>query len=577
MAGSSDGNMLYYGDNLGILRSRNPLYIPDESVDLVYLDPPFNSNQDYNVLFQEEDGTRAAAQVKAFEDTWHWDQASASAFDDVVRAGGPVADAMVAFERLLGHNDMLAYLSMMAPRLVELKRVLKPTGTIYLHCDPTASHYLKMLMDAVFGKENFRNEIVWKRTHAHGSAKRYGPVHDIVLFYAKTPAYAWENPRQLHSEEYISDHFTERDEEGRLFQPISLTGSGTRAGFSGKPWKDVDPTKVGRHWALPGDVLESLGIIGGTSQEKLDALDKAGLIYWPGKEDGTPRLKWYADALKGQAVPDIWTDIPPIPAKSAERLSYPTQKPESLLERIIMASSKPGDTVFDPFCGCGTTVAAAQKLGRRWIGIDITHLAIGLIRYRLRNAYGEGVEGTYRVHGEPEDLASAAKLAEEDPFQFQAWALGRVGARTATSAKKGADKGVDGRLYFRSDAGSHASTEQVIFSVKGGGIHSNHVDELRGAMEKTKAAMGVLISLKEPTRPMREAAATAGFYKSKELGDKKYPKLQLLTVKDLLDGKRVDMPPFAAGAGNVTLKRAPKAQPVAKPKGKTARLHEYDE
>lgn len=306
-------NVLYYGDNLDVLRR----YVKDESVDLIYLDPPFKSDQDYNVLFREHTGVRSAAQIKAFEDTWQWDRAAAAAYHEIVEHGPErVSKAMQAFRTMLGDSDMLAYLSMMAPRLVELRRVLKPTGSIYLHCDPTASHYLKMLMDAVFGPVNFRNEIIWKRTHAHGSSRRYGPVHDVLLFYSKTDRFVWTDPRVEHDPKYVLQHFRHVDTDtGRRYQPITLTGAGIRHGTSGKPWREIDPTSVQRHWALPSALLRELGIFGATAQEKLDALDAAGLIYWPKAAGGTPRLKLYAHRLTGMAVPDTWVDIPPIPRR----------------------------------------------------------------------------------------------------------------------------------------------------------------------------------------------------------------------------------------------------------------------
>jgi site-specific DNA-methyltransferase (adenine-specific) len=548
-------NRLYYGDNLDILRR----YIADESVDLIYLDPPFKSNQDYNVLFAEQDGSQAAAQMKAFEDTWHWDVAAVSAYQAVVEGGGRVADARQALHAIIGQNDMLAYLTMMAPRLAELRRVLKPTGSIYLHCDPTASHYLKILMDAVFGPENFRNEVVWKRTHAHGSSKRYGPIHDIILFYARSDDFIWTNPRMPHDEAYIRRHFTHSDPQtNRLFQPITLTGSGVRHGESGKPWRGIDPTAVGRHWALPGSILEQLNITAETVQDRLDALDTAGMIYWPDKEDGVPRLKWYADQLAGQALPDIWADIAPLSAKSAERLDYPTQKPEALLERLLGASSNEGDTILDPFCGCGTTIAAAQKVHRRWIGIDITNLAITLIRHRLQDAFGPQIVKQYKVIGEPVSVPDAAALAEQDRFQFQWWALGLVGARpTPPEQKKGADKGIDGRLYFFDDPQT-GKAKQIVFSVKSGHLKATDVRDLRGVIDREKAAIGVLIALEEPTQPMRAEAASAGHYVSPFFGNKRFSRLQILTIEQLLAGRGIDMPPHE----NISPmgKRAPKAK-----------------
>jgi DNA modification methylase len=543
-------NRLYYGDNLDVLRQ----HIADESVDLIYLDPPFKSEQDYNVLFAEQNGTRSAAQIRAFADTWQWDQAAAAAYQEVVEAGGRVSLVMQGFRQAIGENDMLAYLAMMAPRLVELRRVLKPTGSIYLHCDPTANHYLKLLMDAVFGAPNFLNEIIWKRTHAHGSSRRYGPLHDTILYYGKTGSYVWTNPRVQHDPEYIEKHFAHEDEQGRKFQPISLTGAGVRHGESGKPWRGINPTDVGRHWALPKHVLRSLALEEGTVQEKLDALDAARLIYWPEKERGTPRLKWYADRLEGAAIGDVWTDIPPISARSAERLGYPTQKPEPLLRRIIIASSREGDTVLDPFCGCGTAIAVAQRLSRGWIGIDITHLAISLIKHRLHSAFGDSIHGTYEVIGEPVDLHGARTLAEEDPYQFQWWALGLVGARPVEQ-KKGADKGVDGRLFFHDDVESR-QTKQIILSVKAGKLQVAHLRDLRGVVEREKAAIGVLITMQAPTQNMRTEAASAGFYQSP--WGTRHPRVQILTVQDLLDGKKIDMPP---SRDLRTLKKAPKAKP----------------
>jgi DNA modification methylase len=550
-------NLLYYGDNLDVLRQ----HVKDESVDLVYLDPPFNSQQDYNVLFSEH-GTKAAAQIKAFEDTWQWDESAALTFAETVEQGGGVSQVLQAFQTFLGNSDMLAYLAMMAPRLVELRRVMKPTASIYLHCDPAASHYLKMLMDAVFGPHNFLNEIVWKRTSAHSSAKRYGPVHDVILFYARGSSYRWNGVRLAHDPEYVASFFKNTEPgTGRLFQANVLTGAGTRDGESGKPWRGYDPTAHGRHWALPSKMLEQLGVSGGSMEERLEALDAGGRVAWPKKKGGQPRLKYYADELEaaGAAAPDLWTDIPHISGKTGERLGYPTQKPLALLERILQASSNEGDIVLDPFCGCGTTVAAAQALKRPWIGIDITHLAIGLIKHRLRDAYGPGVMKTYQVIGEPTDIGGAKQLAEDNKYQFQWWALSLVHARPADE-KKGADKGIDGRIYFH-DEGASGKAKQIILSVKGGQLKATDVRDLRGVIEREKAALGVLISLEEPTAKMRAEAASAEFYTSP--WDKgKYPRLQLRTVEELLGGKGIEYP--AKMQTNVTHKKAPKAKAIQK-------------
>ncbi len=525
-------NTLYYGDNLDILRR----YIKDESIDLIYLDPPFKSNQDYNVLFAEHSGERSAAQIKAFEDTWRWDQEAARAYHEIVETGPErLSKVMQAFWTFLGPTDMMAYLSMMAPRLNELRRVLKPSGNIYLHCDPTASHYLKLLLDAVFGPTNFRNEITWKRRVGMSSAvhesNRFGVCTDIILFFAKTddalfkPQYNRDTPEY---QEYIRERFTLKDKDGRLFQATSLVNPAYRPNLI-YDYKGYKSPKNG--WMI--------------TKEKMEQWDREGRIYFPEDKEGRLRRKSYVDELKGMPVQNLWIDIPEINSQAQERLGYPTQKPEALLERIIKASSDDGTVVLDPFCGCGTAIAVAEKLKRQWIGIDITHLAITLIKHRLFDAFGKTAQ--FKVIGEPVSLADAQELAANDPYQFQWWALGLVEARPAEQ-KKGADKGIDGRLYFHDEP---KTTKQIIFSVKAGGLHANYVRDLRGVIEREKAQIGVLISLEEPSKNMRSEAASAGFYKAP--WGKDYPRLQLLTVADILSGKAVDFP-----RENVTFKKAPK-------------------
>jgi adenine specific DNA methylase Mod len=536
-----DGNLLYYGDNLDVLRR----HIKDESVDLVYLDPPFNSNANYNVLFAEH-GTQSPAQITAFEDTWHWDEAAAYDYQQTVEQGGTVAEALRAFRTLLGTSDMLAYLSMMAPRLVELRRVMKATASIYLHCDPTASHYLKLLMDSVFGPLQFRNEIIWKRTGAHSSAKRYGPIHDTILFYGRSVETRWNDTRSDYTQEYLDKYYHFDDGDGRKYWRADLCAAGVRHGSSGQPWRGFDPAAKGMHWKFTVDGL--------------DQLDAGGRIYWPKGGTGWPQYKRYREELKGKALGDIWDDIDHINPVAAERLGYPTQKPLALLDRILNASSSPGDVVLDPFCGCGTTVASAQHLGRRWVGIDITHLAIGLVKNRLATAYpGVAPSAMYEVIGEPTDVDGAQELAHTYPFQFQAWALGLVGARVAGSDKKGGDKGIDGRLYFH-DGGPPGDTKQIIFSVKAGRtMVPTYVDALVGVMEKMGAQMGVLLSFTPPTAGMRAVAASAGFYTSP--WGSSHPRVQLLTVGELLEGKQIDYPHLTGG--NVTHRRAPRERKVA--------------
>lgn len=524
-------NLLFYGDNLDVLRR----HIKDESVDLVYLDPPFNSNASYNVLFAAKDGTQAAAQIQAFEDAWTWDDSAARQFAETVEQGGPVADVLLAFERFIPASDMLAYLAMMAPRLGELRRALKPTGSLYLHCDPTASHYLKLLLDAVFGPERFMAEIIWQRSTAHSDTKqgmkRPGRIHDVLLFYSKSDKWCWNPVFTPYSQEYIESHYGNIEPgTGRRYRKGDLTAN-KPGGDTSYEWKGVPPYR-GRYWAY--------------SKAKMEEFEAAGRLVYT--KTGMPEYKRYLDEMPGVALQDLWTDIDPINSQAQERLGYPTQKPVALLERIISASSNEGDVVLDPFCGCGTTVEAAQKLGRKWIGIDVTHLAIGLIKTRLRDAFGDKAE--YQIVGEPTTAEDAAALAESDKYQFQWWALGLVGARPVDQ-KKGADKGIDGRLYFH-DGGK--GTRQIVISVKGGKLKATDVRDLRGVREREKAEIGVLLSFEPPTKPMRAEAASAGFYDS-PWG--KHPRIQLLTVAELLDGNGIDYPRTAGT--NQTYKQAPRA------------------
>lgn len=531
-------NLLYYGDNLDVLRR----HIKDESVDLVYLDPPFNSNASYNVLFAEH-GAQSAAQIIAFEDSWHWDEAAAYDYQQTVEQGGTVAEALRAFRTLLGTSDMLAYLSMMAPRLLELRRVMKPTASIYLHCDPTASHYLKLLMDSVFDPRNFRNEITWQRTNAHNDAKRWGAVADTILYFGKTPHVTWNGPRVPHTDAYRASKYTHDDGDGRgTYMLDNMRSPNPRPNLTYE-WKGHAPHPNG--WAY--------------SRETMARLDSEGRIWYPRTTTQRPRLKRYASEMRGSAMNAIWTDIPPLNSQAKERLGYATQKPLSLLDRIVTASSNEGDVVLDPFCGCGTTIAVAQQLNRKWIGIDITHLAIGLIKHRLADTYGPSIATTYRVVGEPTDVDGARELAASDPFQFQAWALGLVGARIASSDKKGGDQGIDGRLYFH-DGGPPGDTKQIIFSVKAGRtMVPTFVDALVGVMEKMGAQIGVLLSFTPATAGMRAVAASAGFYTSP--WGSSHPRVQLLTVGQLLEGKQIDYPHLTGG--NVTHRRAPRERQAA--------------
>lgn len=540
-------NVLYYGDNLDILRK----HIATESVDLVYLDPPFNSNRSYNVLFKTRSGEDSQAQVEAFDDTWTWSHQAEDLYLQLIQGQAPpaVADALEAMRRLLGDNDVLAYLVMMAARLIELHRVLRDSGALYLHCDPTASHYLKILLDAIFGPQSFRSEVIWKRTTAHNSAKRYGPVHDVILYYAKDPSeVVWNQQYQAYDKKYIENKYRHKDPKtGDLYRLSDLTGPGTRKGDSGKAWRGYSPTSNGRHWQPPSYCYWKYQEITGKDLaefpliERLDELDRIGLIQWPEKKGGKPEHRRFLKDMPGVALQDVWTDIDPINARATERLGYPTQKPVALLERIVSASTQSGDVVLDPFCGCGTTIDAAQRLGRQWIGIDVTYIAVDLIDKRLQGLYGTSVAETYEIHGIPHDLDGAMALFSDNPFDFERWAVSLVDGQP--NEKQVGDKGIDGVIRFPTD--NKQGVGRALVSVKGGKqINPGMVRDLVGTVEQQKADMGVFICLSEPTRGMIEVANGSGLY-SWPVDGRSYPKVQIITVADLLAHKKPNMPtPF---------------------------------
>jgi DNA modification methylase len=472
MSASEWKNQLFYGDNLEVLRRD----IPDASVDLVYLDPPFNSNRNYNVLFQHKDGSQANAQIQAFDDTWTWSQDDEVLYLELIGGQGAaprIADALVAFHKLLGPSDMLSYLVMMAARLLELDRVLKPDGSLFLHCDPTASHYLKILLDAVFGPDRFRNEIVWHYFNKmQGNVKRLASDHDVIFWYSK------------------SSSFT--------FNPVMVL-------------REDGPKKMlKRRW---------------DSETKKLVNDKDA----DGKVQYIERTHRMAD--------DVWR-LPMLQPASREKLGYPTQKPVALLERIVEMASEPGDVVLDPFCGCGTALDAAQRLGRRWIGIDITWLAVDLIESRLEATYGADIDGSYVVHGIPVDVEGARALFQANPFDFERWAVSFVDGQP--NDRQRGDRGIDGRVRFFADR--DGSTGEMLISVKGGTtLNPAMMRDLRGVVERERAEMGLLITLSEPTRGMVEEANRSGTY-TRPMNNKTYPRLQIITVEDLLGGKRPMMP-----------------------------------
>ena len=526
MAGSSDHstNRLYFGDCLDVLRED----VPDESVDLIYLDPPFNSKRLYNAYI-------GGAQWVAFEDTWRWYEAVEDFH--AVAADVELGRVMEGLRQILGEGPNLAYLSYMTNRLRECRRVLKPTGSIYLHCDATMSHYLKVVMDALFGLAQFRSEVIWKRTFSHGSAQRYGTVHDTVLFYTAGANYQWTGALVDHDPAYIDKKFRSKDAKG-WYQTISLTGPGTTSGDSGKPWKEFDPTSIGRHWAVPSRALEAIGIGSDeqsalSTREKLDALDDEDMLVSPAKSGAPPRLKHYAHHLEGVAPQDVWTDIPPVNSQAKERLGYPTQKPVALLERIIKASSHPGDVVLDPFCGCGTTIHAAQLLSRQWIGIDICVNACKVIEKRLREnlLWSQDVEFV----GMPKTADDAHALADLDKFRFERWAAALVDGMEPNRKQRG-DRGIDGwgRLPIRKGV-----FLDVVSQVKGGSTGPGHVQAFNGARQQAGADLGIFTCFdNRVTSAMRDAAASAGRFME-------VPRVQIYTIEDYFADRKPVMPKAA--------------------------------
>jgi site-specific DNA-methyltransferase (adenine-specific) len=466
-------NTLYYGDNLKVLRK----YLSDESVDLIYLDPPFNSKRAYNVIFPGKEGKSSLAQIQAFEDTWHWNEETQEAYDEIIMGAKFPTDLkqmMQAFRTFMRNsfgreNDLLAYLTMMAIRLVELWRILKPTGSIYLHCDPTASHYLKILMDQIFGVRNFRNEIIWCYTRPSNIKNRYPRVHNVILFYSRTDKWSF----------------------------------------------DRDAIRIPYH-----------------PESKARSLRGAGTKSAMGSMEGSKRLH------KGGKVPEDWWVIPEIQGNSLERLGYPTQKPLALLERIIQASSNEGEVVLDPFCGCGTAVVAAEKLGRKWVGIDITYHAIGLIKNRLDEHFPDA---EFQVIGVPESFEDAQELARQSKSQFEAWAVYLLGGQPYKS-KGGGDTGIDGLLYFKDfDKDNGGKFHQIIIEVKGGNYQPKDIRNLLEVMKREGAPLGLVIALNPPTAGMLSIAAEQGKWKMPGSA-KEYPVLQIFTIQDYFDGKRLSLP-----------------------------------
>ncbi|OYX43356.1 MAG: site-specific DNA-methyltransferase [Rhodobacterales bacterium 32-67-9] len=535
-------NALYFGDNLEVLRE----HVKDHTVDLIYLDPPFNSDARYNVLFESPDEKRRSAQAEAFRDTWFWDHEAEDAFRQVAQIGGPLALFVNALYGALGRSDLMAYLVMMAVRLHELRRVLKPSGSLYIHCDPTASHYLKIMLDGIFGPELFRNEIVWNRTGAKSLTSRRLPSnHDIILVYGGSTDAFWNTEASYmpYDEADLPDKtrqkYCHRDERGRRYQLDNL----------------LNPNKD-----RPNLTYEFMGVtrVWRWTKDRMEAARAAGMIHQtaPGR---VPRFRRYLDEQKGLPLSDVWADINPLNSQARERLGYPTQKPLKLLERIIALSSKKDDLVLDPFCGCGTTVHAAASTGRRWVGIDVAYHAIELVADRLTKNLGLKEGMNFEVDGRPNDFASAVKLAERNKYQFQWWANYLVGVQQLREIKKGRDQGIDGEIFFPGGPGKGFG--RILTSVKGGNsVGVSDVRDFRGVLEREGADGGLFICLRRPTRDMAQNAASAGFF---SIGNSQYPRLQIVSIEAWFEDNQQPVIPSTAH-----LARRPSSVPTARATGK---------
>ena len=516
-------NQLFYGDNLEVLRK----HIKDETIDLCYIDPPFNSKRNYNQIYNNV-GKEDKAQAQAFIDTWTWDDHANQGLAEIQENylghfTSQSIDLISGFTKVLGKGSLLAYLVSMTLRVAEIHRVLKPTGSFYLHCDPTASHYLKIIIDAIFCSQggDFKNEITWKRTSGHSDSGKYGSVHDVIFYYTKSLKITWNQVYQKYEQNYIDKYYRYQDDDGRKWMSDNLSAAGLAGGGYQYEWNGV--TKL---WRCPK-----------TTMEKLDA---AGKIYYT--KNRIARIKRYLDESKGLPVQDAWNDIEALRSWHKELLGYPTQKPESLLERIIQASSNEGDIILDAYCGCGTTVAVSQKLNRQWIGIDITYQSISLILKRLEDTFGKAVLETINISGIPKDMKSAEALAlkkdDRTRKEFEKWAVLTYSNNRATiNQKKGADKGIDGIAYF---TGDKDEPEKIILQVKSGNVKSGDIRDLQGTITLEKAELGVFITLKPPTKDMIKTAKEAGIYKSRYMSQP-VDKIQIVTVQEIIEGqKRLD-------------------------------------
>lgn len=559
---------LYYGDNLDILRSNK---IASNSIDLCYIDPPFNSKRTYNQIYNNV-GREDQAQAQAFIDTWLWDDYARQGFDEILaneegRFEPQTVELVKGLGNVLGFGSLLAYIVSITLRVVELHRVLKDTGCFFLHCDPTASHYLKLVLDGVFCGNRpgeFKNEIIWRRTGSHNARRSFGPIHDVIFFYTKTARHFFNIVRRPYMRGHVESRYTWDDEAG-LYKFTSggnvLTGAGATGGESGQSWKGFDPSAKNRHWAIPGFLAEQMGedFRELSVLEKLDALYDEGLI---DIEEGNawPTPVRYLRSDSGSPIQDIWAfqpytegtvygtnegidaDVEWLGPTAPERLGYQTQKPMGLLDRIIRAGCPKNGIVLDAYCGCGTTLDVAQNLNLNWIGIDITYQSISVVLRRLEK-YGEAVVNSIIQDGIPRDMKSAQALAtkKDDRLrkEFEKWAVLTYSKnRAVINQRKGADAGIDGRAYFKTGKRDNA---EIIFQVKSGGVGRKDIATLRGDMAREEAELGILITLEEPTTSMDKDAKAAGLYYHEVMG-KNYNRIQIVKVQEILDGARLEIP-----------------------------------
>ncbi len=459
-------NTICCGDCIQVLQAQ----VPDASIDLIYMDPPFGSGTDYEVIFKD------GVEVRHFKDRW---------------VGGKQG-----------------YLNWLEPRVRESHRVLKETGTFYIHCDDHLNAHIRLLLDGIFGESHFLNEIVWRRTYSHGTARALGRVHDTILLYTKSDDYTWNPQRMDYSEEYKANWFKFADPDGRRYRSTILSGPGISKGESGKPWRSVDPTQSGRHWAIPGYMREKMDPPPATTQEALERLDKEGRIIWPKKPGGVPSFKQYIDDMEGTDLQDIWTDIPPIASGARDRQGFPTQKPSKLLERIIALSSNENDTILDPVCGCGTTVIAAGGMGRRWLGIDISPTACRLVAKRVGLPLNE-------IVGLPRSMREITEMVKLDPIEFQNWVCDTLGAVSTTirGSAPHPDGGVDGWIL-----------SMTPISVKGSnGIGYPEIERFETSLKKRGKSEGYFVAFsfskpayKEAIRALREDKLSIDLLEVKE-------------------------------------------------------------